>query len=375
MSTKSTAQMTTNFSDVNVSNLSFTKLEDNDRSKGQRIAYPRYNHPEQGADAPLFIQFPWVLLNQYGIPRLGDYFKDDSQRSFIKIPLDQSDPEVKKFCELLQEIDQTLGSDETKKKLFEAKANKYEYQSIFRLPQEDDEDAPKDPKKKDYGPKHPYMKLKIDTTFPDNQVKSIVFNSILENGKRVRTKVTDIKTIDDFSRHVCFLSKIRPIGRPVKLWAQTKPSGSNKTMGYGLTFKLAKIEVEPPVKANSQVKEFMESDAFLDSDEESDTIQTTSVAKGGASASASVSAKPAPKPSTQSTQPTQKQTAQVESDDDSDDDSSDDAPAPKGKPTQATKDDSEDDSNESDEDVKPPKPAPKVQPRTQAGRGGKTARA
>jgi hypothetical protein len=115
------------------------------------------------------------------------------------------------------------------------------------------------------------MKLKIDTSYPDNQVKTIIFNSVLKDGKRVRTKVDGVKSIDDFASHICWMSRVHPVVRPVKLWAQA-PNKKDPT--YGLTFKIAKTEVESPSKINSNVKEFLESDAFLDSDEESDTIET-----------------------------------------------------------------------------------------------------
>ena len=141
MASKSAKEMTTNYSDVDVSRLGFTDLEENTRSKGQKIAYPRYDHQSNGSDSPLFIQFPWVNLNSYGIPRIGEYYSDDSQRAFVKIPLDQSIPEIKQFSELLQAIDEKIGSDEFKEKMFGAKASKYEYQPIYRLPQEEDEDA------------------------------------------------------------------------------------------------------------------------------------------------------------------------------------------------------------------------------------------
>jgi hypothetical protein len=234
--------MTTNFTDVDVSKLSFTDIEDNTISKGQRIAYPRYNNPQLGEVAPLYIQFPWVLMNQYGIPRLDEYFSDDSQRSFIKVPLDQSVPEIKVFSELLKLIDKKLDSKEFRKKMFGLYEDKYVYQPIFRLPLEVDELT-----KTKYGPLHPYMRLKLDTTFPDNQVKTLVYNSIMENGKRVRTKLDNIKTIDDMINNMPFLSRIRLIGRPVKLWIA--PIDDNLT--YGLIFKMIKVEIEPPLNKKS----------------------------------------------------------------------------------------------------------------------------
>ncbi len=362
MASKSAKEMTTNYSDVDVTRLGFTDLEENTRSKGQKIAYPRYDHPSHGSDSPLFIQFPWVNLNSYGIPRLGEYYSDDSQRAFVKIPLDQSIPEVKQFSELLQAIDEKLGSDEFKEKMFGAKASKYEYQPIYRLPQEEDEDAKKDPNKKDYGPRHPYMKLKIDTTYPENKVKSIVFTSIPgANGKRTRTKVEGISTVDDIASHICFMSKIRPIGRPVKLWAQA-PNKKDPT--YGLTFKMAKVEVEPPSKSNSNVKQYLESDAFLDSDDESETIET-------------VKAVTATKPATTAKAPV-KQVAQVESDDESEQESEDESeeevakPVTKGKAPVKQVAQVESDEESDEEEVKPAKkPAGKAAPKAT----GKTKKA
>jgi hypothetical protein len=317
MANKSTKEMTTNYSDVEVSRLSFTDLEDNTRSKGQKIAYPRYNHPTQGSDSPLFIQFPWTSITSGGIPRLGEFYSDDSQRSFVKLPLDPSIPEIKQFSELLQAIDEELGSESFREKMFGSKASKYVYQPIYRLPQEEDEDVKKDPSKKDYGPRLPYMKLKIDTTFPDGKVKTIVFNSVLgANGKRTRTKIEGLNSIDDIASHICFMSKIRPIARPVKLWAQP-PSKKDPT--YGLTLKMAKVEVEPPTKTNSNVKQYLESDAFLDSDDESETIETVK---------AVTTSKPAVNKASV------KQVAQVESDEseDSEQDSGDESDEEVAKP-------------------------------------------
>ena len=339
---KANKEMTTNYTDVDVSHLNFTDLEENTRSKGQRISYIRYTNPDSGSEIPLFVQFPWINLSTYGVPKIGEYYTDDSQRSFVKVPLDQSVPEVKQLSDMLRKIDDKLASTEFKDKLFGAKSSKYVYQPIFRMPQEEEEDTKKDTKK-DYGPRHPYMKLKIDTTYPDNQVKSIVFTSVMDGSKRVRTKVDGVKTVDDFASHVCWMSRIRPIARPVKLWAQ---AANKKDPTYGLTFKIAKTEVEPPVKNNSNVKQYLESDAFLDSDEESDTVHTVAPTK-------QVTKQVAP-------QVKGKQVAQVDSDSDQEsEDSEEEVPLTRtasSKPP-VKKVESED---ESDEDDKPKKVATKT---------------
>jgi hypothetical protein len=364
---KSAKEMTTNYTDVNVSQVNFTDLEENTRSKGQRISYIRYTSPDSGSEIPLFIQFPWIHLSSYGVPKLGEYYTDDSQRSFVKVPLDQSVPEVKQLSDMLRKLDDKLGSVEFKEKMFGTKASKYEYQPIFRMPQEEDEDTKKDTKK-DYGPRHPYMKLKIDTTYPDNQVKSIVFTSVMEGSKRVRTKVDGVKSVDDFASHVCWMSRIRPIARPVKLWAQ---AANKKDPTYGLTFKIAKTEVEPPAKSNSNVKQYLESDAFLDSDEESDTVPTVAPTKQVAKQS--------------TPQVKGKQVAQVDSDSEESEDEvpltrtasskapvkkvesdseEDEVPLSRTSSKQPVKKlDSEDD-EESDEDVKPKKGVSKAPVKT-----------
>lgn len=324
------SDMTTKFTDVNVNALDFTKLEENPRSKGQRIAYPRYQEGEQ--EKILFIQLPWIELKQYGIPKISEYYPDDSKRSFVKVPLDESIPEIKQLVDLIKEFDKKLDSSEFRTKIFGPKASKYKYQSIFRLPQEEDEEEKKKaPPKKDYGPKLPYFRLKIDTSYPDNNVKTILFDSVLNDGKRTRTKIENIKTIDDFSSHVCWLSKIRPVIRPVKLWAQP----TNKTdPTYGLTFKIAKTEVEAPVKTHSNVKEYMQSDVFLDSDEE-ETIQKFE----------SLKIQPATTTTTQ--------VANVESDQ-SDEENDDEPVKPVGKtPVKVAQ--VESDNEESEEEIKPAK--------------------
>ena len=265
---------TVNYSDVEISKIYFSKLEENDRSKGQKISYPKYEHPIFGRDHTLDIQFPWITLSTYGIPRVGEYYKEDYQRLFIKIPLDESIQENIPFINFIKSIDELLCSSTFKQNMFGSKADKYKYQSIFRLPQEeeDDEDEDDDKKKKKKKSdiiKHPYMKVKINASYPDNKILTHVFNSIKENpekSKRIRTPITDIPSVDELNKYICWMSKIHPICRPIKLWAQSL--SKTKDPMYGLTFKVIKVEVEPPlnIKKNNNSGEFINSDDEDDND-------------------------------------------------------------------------------------------------------------
>ena len=73
MSKSNSTSLTTKYSDFEADRLTFTDYEDNERSKGQRIAYPRYNHPALGPNQALFLQGPWIQMFTYGIPTLGEY--------------------------------------------------------------------------------------------------------------------------------------------------------------------------------------------------------------------------------------------------------------------------------------------------------------
>jgi len=258
-------QKTTKFQDFEPEELDLTPFQENERSKGQNIAYPRY----QNEGAPLMLQGPWIKMNTYGVPRAGEYYKTDNDRAFIKIPLDITNEETNEFYEKLKQIDNKFNSKEFKTKMFGAKASKYKYVPIVREPVEDEEMD--DENKKKY-PRPPYMKVKLDTTYPEAKVKTQVFTSIMKDGKREREKQT-VTTVDEFASVARFLSTIRPIIRPVKGWCEKKVRQGNDYMQYGITFKLIKIEVEPAEGTTNNLSQYMNNDAFIDSDDDETPVQ------------------------------------------------------------------------------------------------------
>ena len=131
---------TVSFTSFESERLTFTDLEENERSKGQKIAYPRYDHPKLGKDQPLFLQFPWITLSTYGVPRIGEYYPDDKSRSFVKVPIDPDDEEVMALVSKLKKLDERLGSDDFKKEAFGKKAKKYSYIPFVREAVQDDDD-------------------------------------------------------------------------------------------------------------------------------------------------------------------------------------------------------------------------------------------
>jgi hypothetical protein len=259
----STQQKTTKFQEFAAKDLSFTKFEENERSKAQNLAFPRYKETQR-----LMLQGPWIDMNAYGVPQLGEYYKTDKDRAFIKIPLDLSNPEVKEFYEKLQTIDELMSSKEFKAQQFGDKAKKYKYAyPICRVPMEDEDEE--DEKKKSKYPRPPYMKVKLDATWPETKITTQVYTSIMKDGKREREE-QKVESVDDFANVVRYLSKIRPIISPVKAWCEKKGKMGKDFLEYGITFKLVKVEVEPHVGNSSNLSSYMNNDAFIDSDEEAD---------------------------------------------------------------------------------------------------------
>lgn len=374
MSSIKAKEMTVNYVDVETERISSTELQENERSKGQRIAYPRYEHPTLGPNQALMIQFPWIKLETYGVPRAGEYYKSDNDRAFVKVPLNSKVPEVASLIEKVKAIDAYFASEEFASKLIGKKWNKYTYQPIYResnIPVDDDSDD--ETKKQPVAPKLPYLKLKIDTEYESGAIKTKLYRSEMVDGKRQRTEVTDMKALDDFTRLVAYQSNFRPIIRVVKFWAQPL---TKKDPTWGATLKIVKAEVEPSTKGNNMYKDYMNSDAFLDSDDEQQ-----------------------PKVQNKSSAPvvTKKVVAQVESDDsDSDEDVKETKPASKQVVAQVESDDSDSESEpeekkpvaktaskkpappveSDDDDSEDEKPAPKKAPAKPVARGkGKTAHA
>jgi hypothetical protein len=256
--------MTTNYKDFNINYFNVSG-ELKQAAKGS-TAFLTYGANNSTSNTPLFLQLPWILLDNYGIPRLNEFFTEDSQRCFVKTPLNDADPEVANCKLLLKSIDNKFSSDEFKVKLFgAAKAKKFAYQEIVRSPLVDDENKNKNIMD--------YMKIKLSTNYDTGEINTSVCTSIMENNKRVRVNVADetIKTVDDISKYICYGARVRFIIRPVKLWAQA--SNASKDPMYGITFKLFKAEVELPQRMNTY-KNLLNTDMFLDPDEESENIQT-----------------------------------------------------------------------------------------------------
>jgi hypothetical protein len=316
----STQQKTTKFQEFDAKDLTFTKFEENERSKAQNLAFPRYKETQR-----LMLQGPWIDMNAYGVPQLGEYYKTDKDRAFIKIPLDLSNPEVKEFYDKLQSIDELMSSKEFKAQQFGDKAKKYKYAyPICRVPVEDEDEE--DEKKKSKYPRPPYMKVKLDATWPETKITTQVYTSIMKDGKREREE-QKVESVDDFANVVRYLSKIRPIISPVKAWCEKKGKMGKDFLEYGITFKLVKIEVEPHVGNSSNLSSYMNNDAFIDSDEEHDEPKFQGK-PAAVNASKTVSTLPLVNKNTKNDDDDEEEDPQVEDEDEEEEEEEEEEPEP-----------------------------------------------
>ena len=267
---KQNNKITKKYSQFVPSRIQFTDLEENSRSKGQKISYVRYNDEKKG-EQTLLLQSPHIELNTYGIPKKGDYYPDEKQRAFLKCPLDLDGDETKTFYEKLVELDKLLDSDEMRGQIFGSvkKSKGYKYQPIVRqsaqqtIDENSDSDGEgegdKSAQTKTSYPRPPYFKAKFNLDYETGNIKTKMYKS--ENGTRTKFNVTDLESVETL---VTYRSKVRMVVMPNKLWALKTFDGKK----YGLSFKIMHMEVEPVQR--STLKEYFENDAFIDSEDDED---------------------------------------------------------------------------------------------------------
>lgn len=235
------------FSEYEINEIDFENINATSKKKtSQVIWFPLY----KGVKSPM-IQLPLIELSSYGIPTKCDFYKEDYQRQFIKLPLDVTKPEIASFVSWLQELDNKLNKKELKEKVFGKKNPKCSYQTVLRVPMTEDGKPKPD--------KLPYLKVKLMTKYPTNEISTTIF---LKNGDD-KILIDDIKTVEDVANIVKYKSKVKCVIIPSKLWI-IPPSGGDAM--FGMTFKLARVLVEQPPE-RVITKESLIGD-FLDSDKE-----------------------------------------------------------------------------------------------------------
>ena len=285
------------YNKVDLSRVSFTDLEDNERIPSQKIAYVRYNDPKYGENQ-FDIQSPELLLDNYGIPDAdGPYYQTTKQRAFFKVPLDvnpnvTTETEVERekrsaklqtFKTMLQDFDTFMTNKDNQVKFFGSAKNakKYTYQPFVRQARVmQDSDSDSEDEEKETVTRPDYTKTKIPLAWNTENVLVDVFQ---KNKKGTEAYETDgshtdveVTTLDDLKQHIRYMRKGRYVFHVAKLWASKQPANGQTTRMYGLTLKLRRVEVQP--RTRSEVKETVKNDnPFIDSDDEEEDVDQGTV--------------------------------------------------------------------------------------------------
>ena len=120
-----------------------------------------------------WLQFPWLNLSTFGVPPKGEYTKEDKQRMFIKVPIDD---DIDLYRQIIA-LDHKLKYEiiETKSLAIFGSGNMYENEPLLRF---------------NIKTGKAYIKFKLDTTYPDNHI------------------LTEVWCVKDGSKHQCQFDKI-----------------------------------------------------------------------------------------------------------------------------------------------------------------------
>ncbi len=172
---------------------------------------------------------------------------------FLRLPLNQKNKETEDFTtDFLMKLDAMLSTTKVKESVLGGKKTmKYTYQPVVRTPVGEDGNTNTD--------KHPYLKLKLLTEFPTNEIRTAF---VEQTGDKDRSLKTDTTTIDEFTKYFHLQTNLKCMIAPVKLWIHQN-SATEAT--YGLTFKLIKVLVKIPLTRALKNQDDCLAD-FLDSD-------------------------------------------------------------------------------------------------------------
>nr|QBK89340.1 MAG: uncharacterized protein LCMiAC02_04350 [Mimivirus LCMiAC02] len=267
---------------------SVKKLDmDNPKAKAQGIGFPEYEHKRYEPTNVIIIT-DWMHISNYGIPRStaddpdNNYYDKDTQRSFLKCPIDTQQPACVVFGNKLKELDVKLSSKKFKKKLFRNidpdvpdMYKMFKYTKIVRLPKVQ-LGKNKNKNKKFDGPPVEYCKLRFDMDWNTKEIETRVFvcENTEDEGKEVETK-----TLAQMEKYVGWGCDVRMIIMFNKLWAAKTPDNDDKC-GYGVTMKICQLLVIP--RSSSSSKEQFKKNRFgskyrdeSGSDTEDETEETT----------------------------------------------------------------------------------------------------
>ncbi|GAI96933.1 unnamed protein product, partial [marine sediment metagenome] len=172
---------------------------------------------------------------------MDEFYPEDSDRAFIKVPLDPNQDGCVELKNMLSQIDESMKKQQFRKKIFGNKLwNSYTYQPLVRQPFEDEYDSDDE---KEQNNKFDNCKIKLDIDF---NTKNIMTSFFIKDTNKKTVKKVNIGKVSDLEEHLTFGSSIRMVVTTDKLWAS---KGGAKH--YGVTMKVLQMVITPNKQSGS----------------------------------------------------------------------------------------------------------------------------
>jgi hypothetical protein len=286
---------------------STTELQDPDKkfSTTQYQAFPRYNHNKGGESTPVY-KTDWIRMTQYGLPQINEQYKiyTDSDRNYVKIPLDPNQESCQVLEEKLSGVDEYM--EENRKEFFkplnkvdplQKKSKKkinfsklYNYSPLVKTPQgmsvvaEDSESDDENLSSDDEGAsdneveatteetreKYKSTKARLDVDWESKNVVTVVY--VQDDREGTNRRRVSVNNATDLEQYLRWNSEVRFVIMMNKVWAGKSEMAGTKMRGYGISQKIKQMLIIPSefkTKVNYQDCAF-DSDTDEDSDNESD---------------------------------------------------------------------------------------------------------
>lgn len=246
--------------DMIMNKFEFDEFRDSDPKSAQKHGFIRYDNTIK------YFQTPDITLVVGGIPKFNEkYHKKDSDRAYLKVPLDVSTPGGKALFDKFTEADVYFAAKQ--EQLFGPQSKNYEYQRLIRQPVIDDEETEvRDEVKSKYPPlpKLPTLKVKLDLDWQTDAIKSKV--ALRSDSGEITEPV--IETIDDIAQYLRLGCEFKAVLAFSKYYAQKKAQQPGKPKIWGVTLKLRRIMIKPKIYAEKGGVQ----DDFIESDSEENEI-------------------------------------------------------------------------------------------------------
>lgn len=237
--------------------LTTSEFKQNERVSSQLVCYLSYKYPNTITPRSFSFRTPLIKLSTYGIPKIGEFIKDDSARMFIKVPLDTTQEQALPFINFIKRLDDW--AIQNKNNIFggEAVASKYELNPLAKDPPVVDEDAPprldKNGKPYEPGPRYQYVKVRLNTDFDTGKITTHMYLRKLDDPEARPEKIYP-ETVTELSKYVTWNSSIRMVVTVTKIWGEkTKKDAKSKFKQAGLILKVMNMEIIPSAKQSMAV--------------------------------------------------------------------------------------------------------------------------